>query len=234
VRLRWLIPSALLCVASGAQEGRKFLEGEERAAFLRKVRDRMGQVKSFVADFDQEKSLSVFKDKVKSSGFLLFERPDRLRWEIREPFRSQLVVAGDRVAKFEFVGGVRRALKLGRAQDAILVVMERLRGWFRGEFDQKGEPFDVSVSSAPGPLIVLTPRDESLRKNVEAIELVPTDDLVSMRSVTIRERGGDRTVMTFGGYARDVTIPPGAFSLDEPADIDPAALRAGAGRPSGD
>lgn len=230
---RLLLLAALLCCASDAQEGRRFLEGEDRAAFLRKVRERMGEVRSFVADFTQEKSLAVFKDKVRSTGFLLFERPDRLRWEIREPFRSQLVVAGDTVAKFEFVGGSRRSLKLGRGHDAILVVMERLRGWFRGEFDQKGDPFAVKVSSEPA-LIVLTPREDALKRNLDRIELVPTADLVSVSSVTIFERGGDRTVMTFGAYARDLRIPAGAFSLTDPVELDLAALRAAAARADGD
>ena len=231
-RAALFLAAALLAPASGGDE-RTFLEGEPRAEFLGKLRDRMGQVRSFVADFTQEKTLAVFKDKVKSSGFLLVERPDRLRWEIREPFRSQLVVTGDRVGKFEFVGGSRRALKLGRGQDAILVVMDRLRGWFRGEFDEKGGAFAVSVSSAPSPLIVLKPRDEALRRNLDAVELVPTADYASVTSVTILERGGDRTVMIFSGYARDIAIPAGAFSVTDPQELDIAALRATAERAGG-
>lgn len=228
-----LLLAMLLSGASAGEESRTFLEAEDRAAFLRKVKERMGQVRSFVADFSQEKTLSVFKDTVSSSGFILFERPDRLRWEIREPFRSQLLVAGDKVAKFEFVGGKRRSLKLGRGHDAILVVMERLRGWFRGEFDQEGDPFLVSVSTRPTPLIVLTPRDAAMKKNLTAVELVPTEDLVSVTSVTIRERGGDKTVMTFSGYARDLAVPESAFSLTDPAELDLAALRKTAGRAGG-
>jgi outer membrane lipoprotein-sorting protein len=224
--VRILFLGAVLASQLGAQEApRRFLGGEERAAFLRKAQQRMGEVGNFVADFTQEKTLAVFKDTVKSSGFLLFERPDRLRWEIREPFRSQLVVAGDKVAKFEFVGGSRRALKLGRGHDAILVAMERLRGWLRGEFDRKGDPFEVSVSAEPSLLIVLKPRDEAMARNLKSIELVPTADLVAVSRVTIRERGGDTTVMTFGEHTRDLRIPDGAFSLTDPVDLDLAALR---------
>jgi outer membrane lipoprotein-sorting protein len=77
----------------------------EREDYLARLSKSLGQVKSVRADFTQTKKLAVFKKPVTAEGVLIFERPDRLRWEIRKPFRSILIVNGDKVAKFEWVDG---------------------------------------------------------------------------------------------------------------------------------
>jgi outer membrane lipoprotein-sorting protein len=220
----------LLSAPLGAgDEARVFLEGRERTRFLQEVERKMSGVRSFVADFEQRKKLSVFKGTAVSSGFILFQRPDHLRWEIRKPFRSILIVSGNGVAKFEFVGGKRRALKLGRGRDAILIAMERIRSWFQGDFDGGGKHYEVKVSRRPTPLIVLTPVDARLKKTLRAIEFTPTKDLAGMRQVTIRERGGDHTDLAFRRRTDNVKAPAAAFSLEEPKELDLAKLRATAG-----
>jgi len=219
---------ALAAPLAGEPDERVILRGKEREAFLDRLEGRMQKVQSFVAEFDQEKELVFFKDVVKSSGVLLFQRPDQMRWEILRKYHSILIVSGREVAKFEFVGGKRRALRLGRSKDAILIAMERIRSWFKGEFDRKGKTYAADVSEKPTPLIVLRPRDKALRRNLEAIEFAPTKDLSAIRKVTIRERDGNRTVMTFHTRTLDVKIPAELFALDDPADVDLEKLRRGA------
>ena len=221
----------LLGAPLGAQgDARVFLQGKERTAFLAEVERKMSGVRSFVADFEQKKKLSVFQGTAVSSGFILFQRPDHLRWEIRKPFRSILIVSGNGVAKFEFVRSKRRALKLGRGRDAILIAMERIRSWFKGDFDREGKHYKVEVSRRPTPLIVLKPLDARLKKTLKAIEFTPTKDLAGMRQVTIRERGGDHTVLVFRRRVDNVVAPAAAFSLEKPKELDLAKLRATAGK----
>ena len=219
----------LLALVAQAQEKPVPLEGKEREAFLDRLERRMKTVKSFVAEFDQEKKLAVFKDIVKSSGVLIFQRPDSIRWEIRKPFRSILVVSGRDVGKFEFVGGERRALKLGRGKAALLIAMERIRAWFKGEFDRKGKTYDSKVYAEPVPQIVLQPRDKALRKNLQAIRFELSDDLAAIRKVTIVERGGDHTTMVFRKRAQDVEVPASVFDTETPADFDLEKLVGGDG-----
>ncbi|MHC5052375.1 MAG: hypothetical protein ACYTGK_17415, partial [Planctomycetota bacterium] len=52
----------LLGAPLGAQgDARVFLQGKERTAFLEEVERKMSGVRSFVADFEQKKKLSVFQ-----------------------------------------------------------------------------------------------------------------------------------------------------------------------------
>jgi outer membrane lipoprotein carrier protein len=190
----------------------------EREEFLARLSKTLGQVKSVRADFTQTKQLAVFKRPVTAQGVLIFERPDRLRWEIRKPFRSILIVNGDKVAKFEWVDGQWRALKLGRAADAILIAIGRLRRWLTGKFDEKA--YEISVEKKPKTRLILKPRDEALKKTIASLELFPTKDLKAMRKVIVRERTGDVTEIAFSGHRTGTKPPKGAFSPTAPAPLD--------------
>lgn len=229
------IPSVLvllgcLCGIGAAQESKPapdtrpvFLDGAPRDAFLARVEKQMSAVRSVAASFHQEKKLAIFKDVVRSTGVLAFANPNLLRWEIREPFRSILVVAGREVRKFEFADGQRRPLQLGRGADLLLVVMERIRQLFVGKFDRN--EYTVDAAEKPVPTIRLTPKSGGLGQLL-SIELRLLPGLDGVETVTIQERSGDSTVMRFTQLARDVTFTEGMFSVTDPAELDPKRLAA--------
>jgi outer membrane lipoprotein-sorting protein len=220
-----LLALALLPLASRSGDAPPaFLRGDERAEFLRRIEERMAAVRSLAVEFEQEKKLRLFKETVTSRGILLFAAPDRLRWETREPFRSILVVAGNEVAKFEYLGGERKALKLGRGADAILLVMDRIRAWFQGKFDREGTYYEVDVVREPRPRLVLRPRDEAIRKRIRSMELDLSPDLSRVDTVTLTEGEGDRTVLRFKEVGRNPEFPAGTFSVADPRELGPADL----------
>ena len=177
----------------------------------------MQTVRGFQADFTQEKQLRVFKKPVTSSGVLLFQRPDKMRWETIKPFRSLLVVNGKDVAKFEWVDGKRRALKLGRGADALLVAMNRLRAWFTGKFDETA--FNIEVKEKPEVKLVLRPKDKAIKARIDRLEFFPAKDLKSMRRVVIVETGGDVTTLRFNNHKANQPAPKNAFSTSDPAEL---------------
>ncbi len=223
-----LIIIRILAAPAEAEEGKtenlSFLEGKDRAAFLARVEERMNGMRSINADFEQEKSLEIFKDTVRASGAIYFARPDSLRWEIREPFHSILIVSGKDVGKFEYEGtgkgAARRSLKLGRGGEAILIVMDRIRSWFLGKFDHEGKYYEVDVREKPAPLIVLRPRIAQLQKSIKTIELELSESLTAVEKVTLLEPNGDKTVLRFKEKRRDGQFPDRTFSVLDPAEMD--------------
>jgi len=220
---------ALLALVPGAphqDEAPRFLEGSERERFLDELEARMAARTTVVAEFEQEKVLALFEDPLVTHGAILFAAPDRLRWETRSPFRSILVVAGDDVAKFEFVREEQRKLELGRSKDPLLAVMGQIRGWFLGRFDRRQKTYRMRVAREPRPLIVLEPAEGGLRKSLGAVEVYLTAELDAVQRVVVRETSGDHTTMTFSEKRRDVAIPAAYFDLAEPAALDLEALLA--------
>ena len=203
----------LLLLLAGLSAG---ADEEKKPPPLRKrLAKAMQSVRSFRAEFEQEKKLRVFKKPVKSTGVLIFERPDKIRWEMRKPFRSLLIVNGTKVAKFEWVDGKRRAIKLGRGADALLVAMNRLRAWFTGEFDEK--TFAIEVKEKPETVLTLRPKAKALKARIERIEFHPAKDLKSMRRVVIVEASGDVTTMRFSNHKANQPAKKGTFSTKDPS-----------------
>lgn len=203
------------------------LTDKARAAFLAKVAKAMSNRKEVAATFVTEKQYALFDDVARQRGFILYQRPGKLRWEIQHPFRSILVVDGTDVAKFEFNKGVRRKLTLGRTQDVLRIVMDQIRSWFRGEFEKGSKDYTVQLFAATtrpaAPArVVLVPRSKSLRKTVQQFELQLAADLSSVARVTIQEAGGDRTEMRFALMPAGQRLVPGHFSTSDPA---PFAVR---------
>lgn len=223
---------ATLAQATGAPQAP--LTGKGRDAFLKKVEQRMAKVRTVVARFAQQKHLALFGDVVKTSGCILYARPDQLRWEIRQPFRSILIVAGRDVAKFEFHKGKRRRLELGRSSDIILMVMNQIRGWFRGDFARSMQRYDVRVfapTEKRTARIELRPKDKNLARNLQRIELRFAKTLTSIERVTIFERGSDQTVMDFTKLRDNPVIAKDYFDVRAPREFDPAAFEKPTSRP---
>ena len=198
------------------------LSGAERKAFVAKVQKAMTKAQTVAATFVQEKHYSLFEGVVSHHGFILYRRPDQLRWEIQRPFRSILVVSGRELGKFEFKGGKRRKLALGPAKDVLRIVMDQIRSWFQGEFEKGNSDYSASFFAGSTklsrpPRVVLVPTSKTLKRSIQAFELALTDDLGSVASVTIRETGGDKTVMKFQPMPKGQLIQATHFSVADPA-----------------
>lgn len=203
-----------------------FLEGPAREAFLVETGERLRASRTVFADFVQLKAIPLFQHPARSDGTILFAAPDRLRWEIRAPFESLLVVSGESVAKFEVRDGVRRELKLGGSRDALSLVMGRIQAWFRGEFDDDGHGFRVQVRAAPVPVIVMTPSSAALAERLGSITLELAPDLASLARLILRERDGGTTTMAFTLRGANLAFPERTFSTTDPLPL--AEVRAGA------
>lgn len=229
---------ALSAPAQSRPPSPKPLAGKQREAFLKSVQKAMTGRTEVAATFVTEKHYALFDDVVRQRGFILYQRPDRLRWEIQHPFQSILVVTGTDVAKFEIKKGKRRKLTLGRAQDVLRIVMDQIRSWFRGEFEKGNRDYTVQLFAATkkpaaNARIVLRPRSKTLRKTVQQFELELAPDLGSVSQVTIREAGGDRTVMRFSRMPAGQRLIPGHFSVQAPAPFTPRPAKKPAKVPPG-
>ena len=217
---------AILGVAPGQVEGPKSkpqpaapLSGAAQTAFLKLIKSKMSSLKSVVAAFEQTKHISLFGDDVKTHGFILYSRPDLLRWEIQKPFQSILIVAKSDVAKFEFREGERRRLKLGRSADVILLVMDQIRSWFRGDFRRSANHYDLTVFPAgkTAARIHLRPKNKAMHGTLKAIELELSKSLEGIARVTIRESSGDYTVMKFRPLHQNIDLPQRFFDPQDPS-----------------
>jgi len=142
-----------------------------------------------------------------STGTLDYRAPDCLRWEYRTPIRSILLMYRGRVRRYFQVDG-RLTADAGLDAGAFNVVVQQITGWLHGDFEGNAA---FRARLAPGPRIILEPRDEAFAAMIRRIEVVLSDRPGVIRSVTIFEPGDATTRLEFRNIAVNAAIADAVF-----------------------
>ncbi|MEN8134596.1 MAG: outer membrane lipoprotein carrier protein LolA [Thermodesulfobacteriota bacterium] len=176
--------------------------------FLGRVEENSASISSFSCDFTQVRYLTIFPKPVQFSGRLSLAKPDKLRWEFVEPLPSVLVLNGKKGLKCSEGGPIR---EFNLDLDPVMrLVAGQLWAWTSGTYRDLKDDFDFEL--LPGPVLVFSPVTNGAASFISKIRVVFDPDLLQPLSVEIREPGGDRTVISFSGYQRDVDLPAALFT----------------------
>jgi outer membrane lipoprotein-sorting protein len=176
--------------------------------FLGRVEQNAAAISSFSCDFMQVRYLTIFPKPVRFAGRLALRKPDQLRWEFVTPLPSVLILNGKNGLKCS-EGGPVREFSLD-ADPVMRLVATQLWAWTSGSYrDLMG---DFAFELLPGPVLVFTPRTDGAASFIGKIRVDFDPDFLQPRQVEISEPGGDRTVITFSGYQRNIDLPAPLFT----------------------
>lgn len=190
-------------ISAGAEESNSALEN-----FLQKVEQNSATINSFSCDFIQVRHLTIFPQPVKFSGRLSLTRPDSLRWEFVEPLPSVLVMNGKKGLKCSDQGPVREFSL--EADPVMRLVAEQLWAWTSGSYRDLQDDFDFEL--LPGPILVFSPGETGAGTFISKIKVLFDPEFLQPQEVEILEPGGDRTVISFSGYSRNIKFPSTLFT----------------------
>jgi hypothetical protein len=143
------------------------------------------------ADFTEEKTLSVLRQPLKSSGVLLYDAPDHLEERTLLP-RPQSVVLDHGVLSMH-IGARTRTLRLSDYPQ-LAPLIDSIRATLAGERATLERVFEVSFS---GTLehwqLQLVPRDAQVSATLQQIDL--EGQLAAVTEVRVQQRDGDRSLM---------------------------------------
>jgi outer membrane lipoprotein-sorting protein len=186
---------------------------------LQDLQRKMSSLDSVYFKLTQERHLKLFTEPLKSEGFMLIERPDKIRWETTAPYQS--ILLGDKisVAQFEFSDGKWEKLKLGFPQ-MLKRVMEQMSLMNQGRLDALTGDYTISVATNSSVAVVtLVPKEENARAVLSSLEIKMLPDFSATREVVMNEPDGDFTRIIFNREKRNVTFPPGTFDQTKPLEI---------------
>lgn len=191
-----------------------------RPVSLEEVNRTMSEANTVFTHFVQERHLSLFNEPLRSEGYLCFEQPGRVRWEVTQPYKSILVSDGSGIAQFEWMDDRWKKLDIGLAA-AMQNVVSQIAGVMRGQYAREGREYAVNLASTTnGPVITLTPRNEQMRKMIEAIEVHLAPDLKATRQIILRENNGDFTDIQFDGQVVNLKFKEQTFDRKAPLDLE--------------
>ncbi|HWR96912.1 MAG TPA: outer membrane lipoprotein carrier protein LolA [Candidatus Methanoperedens sp.] len=165
-------------------------------------------VETLQARIVQEKRLEMFQDTVTSRGRFAYRRPDRLRWELTEPVATGFVVAGSSGRRWHGLTGRTEPFELER-DPMMKVVAGQLLGWARADFGAMQREFRIAVASEAPITLQLEPL--AAGAFVARVTMVFSKSGDHVESVTVEEKGGDRTVMRFTDVEVNQPLPDGLF-----------------------
>jgi len=206
---------AVMYLAGAAQA-----QTNDAAAFLKRLSATTAKAETLFVEFAQERHLALFEEPLRTEGFLAFQKPNSIRWEVTKPYRSILVCTGNNAAQFEENEGKWKRLDLSYMK-SIPNFVAGMAMFLEGRYVERQQDYEFSVREEKGTVLVLKPKQKQAAQFIEAFELLFGDDLsAGARRVTMRQPDGDWTSINFTNQVANKALPAGTFDLQKPMEIE--------------
>lgn len=207
--------ASLLIAGEKGVDAYKEVPASEQDAVLQKMSNNLQSIKTLRAGFVQERHLSMFLDVLSAKGTLYFEIPDRLRWELTEPYTSVLVFNGGYVAKFNLENGRLQKMKLGM-EDLLQEVLKQIISIMHGDFKKVRDVYSISLMHGKEYKLIMKPVSAGMSKVIKSLELSIDQASNHVTKINIREPQGDYIEIRFSGEEENASFDKRLFDLNNP------------------
>jgi outer membrane lipoprotein-sorting protein len=208
-----LLPGLLLLIVlpffvHGQPEGYKAVANPDFVT--KKINEASASTNKINTTFIQEKNLSFIEETVISKGILLFEKPDKLRLEYKEPFTYIMIMNDSRMMTDNGEKKSEYDLKSNKMFSEINnLIISSVKGNILNSESFKAELFENQEKL----YIKLIPLDKELGKYIKAIGLFMNKKDYTVDELTITEQSDDYTHIRFTNKAINEEIPPASFHM---------------------
>lgn len=214
-----LLVSGFPLGSAGAVPTEGQVHGEERAGFIQQLQERQQSVVTLRAAVVQRKRHPLLKAEVVSRGILLFQRPNRLRWEVATPERTIIVIDGHDFLAYrpDRNEAERRDLREDFGSRAALEFLTAGIGLVVADLEKR---FQVDLYREPGRVrLVLTPRSRMVGQFIASIAIAQHDADPVPRQFVVTGQKGEWTETTLTTVAVNPRLPEDAFALRLGPDV---------------
>ena len=134
-----------------------------------------------------------------------------MRWEYRTPYSYAFVLNGDSILTTD---GTRSNLINTRSNKLFARIVGLMSKAISGDIEGSRADFDTAVEAHDAVMVItLTPRRRELKHVLRDIVLTVDSTTGLARNLTLHERNGDVTDITFRDHRLNVPIDPALFRL---------------------
>ncbi|MCC6544380.1 MAG: outer membrane lipoprotein carrier protein LolA [Nitrospirae bacterium] len=191
------------------------LAASEMEVILTQMTDNIQSVKNLKAEFIQERHMLMFLDVLSSKGVLYFEMPDKLRWELTEPYASILIFNNGNVAKFNLDKGKFVRMNLGM-EDIFRESLRQIISIIRGDFKKVQKDYKISMALGKDYLLVMRPVSAGMAKVIKSLDLSIDRKTNFVTKIIIREPRGDSIEIRFSDQEENSSLDQRLFDLKNP------------------
>lgn len=166
------------------------------------------QVQTLSANFTQEKSSTLFTEKVIQKGVFCYQFPKQLRWEYKSPKALTLLFDDTKVTILTDKGAVNNPNKMLNELGKMII------NTINGTTMSDNSNFDISYAknTQDGNYIaILKPINKKIKANYNSIKVVLNGKDYLAEKVIMNESNGDVTTITFSNKKVNQALPANSF-----------------------
>lgn len=207
-RILLLLASLFFCVPMFAQEaGGTEVTGDKKTALVTAIEKAHKQLTTLSANFTQEKTSTLFTDKVVQKGKLSYKSPKQLRWEYTSPKAMTVIFTNGKVLLKNEKGTTSNPNKmLGEMGDMII---NTINGSFLSENPNFNTRYYLNKSGQY--VVVLKPLNKKLKAYYKSITITLNGSTYLAEKVVLTEVSGDATTIIFTDKKANASLSDSLF-----------------------
>jgi outer membrane lipoprotein-sorting protein len=180
---------------------------------LNAIQEKLASVRTVQAEFEQEKNLSLFQQKIMITGRIYIENSGRFAWHADTPVRYRLSVNGDDVRQWD--EDTRQVQRLPVSSNPVLkMAMGQMRDWFVGRYTELLKEYDVTVLDASPLMLRFVPKPAvPMARVIRSVEVTLQSDGQYIEGIRIEDLNGDATTIRFKNPVLNAAIDPRAWEV---------------------
>lgn len=202
----------VFCLFSGmiyAQSSKEVaVTGAQLSQLTQAISKAHQQVKTLSANFTQEKTSTLFTEKMVQKGVFYYQSPKQLRWEYKSPKALTLLFNDTKVTVLTDKGAINNPNKMLNEMGKMII------NTINGTNMSDNDNFDISYlkNNQDGSYIaVLNPTNKKIKANYSSIRVILNGKNYLAEKVILNESNGDVTTITFSNMKINTTLPEGIF-----------------------
>lgn len=191
-----------------AQEaGSTEVTGDKKTALVNSIEKAHKQLTTLSANFTQEKTSTLFTEKVVQKGKLSYKAPKQLRWEYTSPKAMTVIFSNGKVLLKTEKGTTSNPNKmLGEMGNMIINTIN-------GSFLKENSDFNTRYYKNKGGqyVVVLIPVNKRIKAYYKSISITLSNSTFLADKVVLTETNGDATTITFADKRTNITLSDSLF-----------------------
>ena len=191
-----------------AQEaGSTEVTGDKKTALVNSIEKAHKQLTTLSANFTQEKTSTLFTEKVVQKGKLSYKAPKQLRWEYTSPKAMTVIFRNGKVLLKTEKGTTSNPNKmLGEMGNMIINTIN-------GSFLKENSDFNTRYYKNKGGqyVVVLIPVNKRIKAYYKSISITLSNSTFLADKVVLTETNGDATTITFADKKTNTSLSDSLF-----------------------
>ena len=202
----------IFCLFSGmiyAQSSKEVaVTGTQLTQLTQAISKAHQQMKTLSANFTQEKTSTLFTEKVVQKGVFCYQSPKQLRWEYKSPKALTLLFDDAKVTLLTDKGAINNPNKMLNEMGKMII------NTINGTNMSDNDNFDISYlkNNQDGSYIaVLNPTNKKIKANYNSIKVILNGKDYLAEKVILNESNGDVTTIIFSNKKVNQPLPADSF-----------------------